>query len=892
MIRRLPGLFRFVFIPALFLTPMCVAADAAASELHGQVADSSGGILPGATVEVTNVASSEHTTVTTDATGHYTVTGLKLGIYRIVAAFSGFSEASRTLVVVSDTQSTTIDFVLDLGSLKSEVTVSAERGERDVSVVPLRTDTVTSRAIEEQAPVSTGDALVAAPGVTPVGSGPFQVRPRLRGLDSTRVLVLVDGERLNNSRSATDRAGVEVGLVDVDSIEDIEVLGGAGSVLYGTDALSGTINIITNRPRLTDTVKVTAGVDGYYSSNESGRRGTVTFGVSSPRLSVSFNGGTEKYDNYSAGSNFHESSQPFFDSGQIHQADTIDDNFGFNFKAFPDPFNAPYTRTSALIGNSGMSGTSANLAGIAQISTHQTLEMKYQQRHANDVGFPDFSEPYFFQTISTPWSRLDKIASTYTLTSPIPWLSKLVVTGYYQRQDRLLRNDFPVQFPAPSATFFPISVFGLNIVSDTRQQVWTPGVDVQATFLTSPTNVLTAGTTIFRDRSEDQRTTTTQMSLIGDVELGAYGPTAVVLPSPVAVGDPIVEQPVRVPNATFRDAGTFVHDEWTASPILRLTGGLRVDGYRVQTENTPGYMVQELVAGAVPPIDPSTLPNVGGERIARRALTGEAGVVLLSDRTVSFFSHYVRSYRHPNLEELLFSGPATTGNIVPNIKVEPETGHNLDVGTHVRFAHLIGSVSYFNNTYRNFISTEVVAQTTTQEGVSPISQAINLAHVRIQGVEGEANVPFFGGGLSWLPYANLAYNRGTVLDGTSPLSGVSLAGAPQDNITPWKIDAGLRLGDRGERWWASYSLRTETQVDRVSPLLLDSPFLIAQDLFGLGGFTVHRIAAGYDWQRGGQRVGLTVSVDNLTDVFYREQFQFAPARGRSVTVSLRIRGTR
>jgi outer membrane receptor protein involved in Fe transport len=52
-------------------------------------------------------------------------------------------------------------------------------------------------------------------------------------------------------------------------------------VLYGTDALSGTINIITNRARLTETDKpvMTAGFDGLYSSNENGHRGTVSLGL-------------------------------------------------------------------------------------------------------------------------------------------------------------------------------------------------------------------------------------------------------------------------------------------------------------------------------------------------------------------------------------------------------------------------------------------------------------------------------------------------------------------------------------------------------------------------------------------------------------------------------------
>jgi outer membrane receptor protein involved in Fe transport len=162
--------------------------------------------------------------------------------------------------------------------------------------------------------------------------------------------------------------------------------------------------------------------------------------------------------------------------------------------------------------------------------------------------------------------------------------------------------------------------------------------------------------------------------------------------------------------------------------------------------------------------------------------------------------------------------------------------------------------------------------------------------VRIQGVEAQGSAPFAAGPLSWLPHATVSYNRGTVLAGTIPHSGLSLAGEPQDNITPWKMTAGLRVNDRRERWWAGYSVRTQTRVSRISPLLDESPFLIAQDLLSLAGFSIHRIAAGYDWRTGSQRLGLTAAIDNLTDNFYREHFQFAPARGRSFSLSVSVNG--
>lgn len=865
---------------------LLLARPALAGDLQGKVSDKTGGVLKTATVRLLDVTTGQETTATVDANGQYRFPDLRPGVYWLAVTCAGFSAASRTIVIEDAQATTTADFVLELGGLKTDVNVTAERGQRDARSLPIRTDTLTKDAIEALSPVSTGDAMIAAPGVTPVGSGPFQVRPRLRGLDSTRVLVLVDGQRLNNARTATDRAGVEVGLVDLDSAESIEILGGAGSVLYGTDALSGTINIITNQPALSPKKQFTAGFDGFYSSNENGRRGTVLLGFSSPKFAVGFTGGGEQFDNYTAGKHYQESSQPYFANGTITQADTIDTNFHFNLHAFPDPFNAPFTRTTDEIPSSGMDGSSLNIAAIALVAPRQQLSVKYQRRRASDVGFPDFDQPYFFQQITLPWSNLDKFSANYAVTNPASWLSRVSATWYYQRQDRLLRNVFPVQFPVPSAQFFPINVYRLDIQSDTRQQVWTPGLDVQANFLTRPNNLLTAGLSVFRDRSEDERTTVTQMSQLGQVVPGQFGPQAVVFASPIALGPPTTAQPTRVPNAKFADAGFFAHDEWTVTPIVRLTGGLRVDVYHVTTEATPGYDIASVVAGATPPIDPATLPDINGDRISRGAFTGEAGAVVWSDRPVSVFGHYVHSYRHPNLEELLFSGPATAGNIAPNIAVQPETGQNVDAGVRFRTGRAASSVAYFNNTYHDFISTEVVANSPA----GSISQAINLASVRIQGVEAEGSAPFVVSRFDVAPSANIAWNSGTVLSGTTPLSGDSLAGQPQDNITPWKIDLNVRVGDRQRRWWAAYGLRTETDVTRVSPLLADSPFLIAQDLLGLKGFTVQRLAFGYDWRKSSDRIGVALAIDNLADTFYREQFQFAPARGRSVTFAVHIRG--
>ncbi len=863
-------------------------AEASAGQIHGRATDASGGVLVGARIALSNLATASEATATTDAEGRYQFAGLLDGPYRVSASLQGFSEQARDVSLLSVAE---VSFALALGAVETTVTVTATRGARDVLAVPLRAESIGAARIRATNPASTGELMVQAPGITPVSSGPFQMRPRLRGLDSTRVLLLVDGERLNNARTATDRAGVEAGLVDVSALESIEVASGAGSVLYGTDALAGTINVLTSVPSLADAFRMTAGVDGYYSSNEDGRRGSARLGVSGPRLALSLSGGLDSFSNYRAGGkdgSLLEDTFPLHASGQLKQQDTIDSNFPpFAFGAFPDPFNAPYRRTDSMIPSSGAAGNHWNASGLAALSNTQSVRVKLLHREASDVGFPDFQAPQFFQGIELPFSKLDKLSASYEVQSLNSWFSRLKLTGYAQRQDRKLSNsDVPVQFPAPSAgSFFPINVMRLVINSTTEQQVKTYGLDGQNTFLLSRKNVLTAGFTWYRDQSHDERASSSQMNLVGSVAMGPRGPQAIVLPRLQPLGPPSVTKPVRVPDASFRDLALFAQDEWELTRRLRVVAGIRMDSYAVRTEATPGYDIAAVVKGAQPAIDPATLPDPAGDTVDRSALTGDFGLVYKLTEDLSAVARYGRSYRHPNLEELLYAGPATVGNIAPNTQVDPETGDNLDFGIKLHTRRTRGSLSYFNNTYHGFISTELVALLPG----SSVWQAINFSKVRIAGVEADLTTSFTAGPLTANLFASGSYNKGDVLEGRNPLSTTRLDGTPQDNITPMKLSGGARFTDRKNRLWAEYSFRRQNAVERVAATLLQSPYLIAQDLLALQGFTLHRTGVGYDWYKNGRAAGISLNLENIANRYYREQFQFAPARGRSITFGLHIR---
>src|SRR6185503_5547113 len=262
-------------------------------------------------------------------------------------------------------------------------------------------------------------------------------------------------------------------------------------------------------------------------------------------------------------------------------------------------------------------------------------------RTMDDVGFPDFVQPYFFNATSLPRSDLDRVSARYEAQAITNWLANLSLTAHYQRTQRVLQNLLPVQFPAPTpVAFFPISVFRLDILSETEQRVWTPGVDLNAVFVPAKNHLLTSGLTFYRDRSSDERTTTTQMSLLGQVALGARGPAPVVFPSPIALGPPSIAHPVRVPDASLRDIGVFAQDEWRVRPTLSVVAGLRGDFYTVITEATPGYDVQAVIGNATPAIDQSKLPNPNGATYSRKALTGDVGVVANPDGGINPFVRF------------------------------------------------------------------------------------------------------------------------------------------------------------------------------------------------------------------------------------------------------------
>lgn len=124
--------------------------------------------------------------------------------------------------------------------------VTGTRTQRKISDAPVKTEVITSSAIDDNHYSNTAEVIERIPGIAlKKGEGRDDLTTVIQGLGSNRVLVLVDNvPMLQNSTS-----GFDLSQISTEEIEQIEVIKGGASALYGSQAIGGVINVLTKKPK-------------------------------------------------------------------------------------------------------------------------------------------------------------------------------------------------------------------------------------------------------------------------------------------------------------------------------------------------------------------------------------------------------------------------------------------------------------------------------------------------------------------------------------------------------------------------------------------------------------------------------------------------------------------
>jgi len=180
----------------------------------------------------------------TNSDGNYTIKNVKQGnIVLKTMYFESYYIETNEFELTSDT---VINFKLKDKSLYAdEVVVTGTRTPKRLSETPVLTTVINSIDIKQSAATTVAEALQDnIPGMI-VSTGSMGTTVNIRGLNTRYIVFLVDGERL-----IAEGAGGSINLdqIDVNNIKQIEVINGAASALYGSNAVGAVVNIITKQP--------------------------------------------------------------------------------------------------------------------------------------------------------------------------------------------------------------------------------------------------------------------------------------------------------------------------------------------------------------------------------------------------------------------------------------------------------------------------------------------------------------------------------------------------------------------------------------------------------------------------------------------------------------------
>ncbi len=148
-----------------------------------------------------------------------------------------------------------------------EIVISASKFEQSKKDIPQKIESINAESIQFTNPQTSADVLETSGNVyiqkSQLGGG----SPMIRGFSTNRLLITIDGVRMNN---AIFRGGNLQNVIAIDpfSIQNVEVTLGSGSVIYGSDAVGGVMSFYTQKPQLSymDSLLVKANIIGRYAT--------------------------------------------------------------------------------------------------------------------------------------------------------------------------------------------------------------------------------------------------------------------------------------------------------------------------------------------------------------------------------------------------------------------------------------------------------------------------------------------------------------------------------------------------------------------------------------------------------------------------------------------------
>ncbi len=729
-----------------------------------------------------------------------------------------------------------------------EVTVIT-RVEKDTFRTPNAVSVIDRAQIERMNAPTTPRILSETVGVwaqqTTVGQG----SPLLRGLTGYQAFLAIDGVRLNNS---TFRSGPNQYLVTTspDSLDRIEVLRGAGSMLYGSGAMGGVISMFTKDTILEDATEdwtIQSRAFTRFASGSSERLGRLEVVGSQKQLGFSVGASARWFGNINPGSGYdlHHKNRKFEIVTEKPEGVQV---FEGPPKDVPDQWLIDSETPLGWNAYDGDAKLSYKLTDTSTVNLAYQLWRQPQTPRYDKIAPREFDE-FFFE----PQDR-DLLYATYVSKPETLLIDQILLTTSYHRQKEG-RNELKRDATERRERFDTVNTLGIS---------------AQGTNSSLPRQRVIAGGEFYLD-------TLTSQTIKTDVITGK---------------EDIDDTKGRfIDGSQFWDANLYVQDEIELHNRLELTLGGRYTLYNTHADlSVRDTQFEEF--------------NQSGN-----ALTGSAGVVAGITDALNAVANFSTSFRAPSLNDTTAVEVTNEGIDSPSPDLKSERGWTAEGGIKARYSWLIGSLTLFHGRVSDLVTRVPVEDAYAGQPLPNLIKEIqqnnpgidvyvfdNVDEVQIQGVEFAGLVPIQNG-VSL--YGNATFTRGKVL---------VINGAAPDPDKPWEERirrepplngmVGIRWQPPAQRFWAEFFVRSATEQRRLNRSDIRDPRIpgttrdTGEVKFDANGAAIGQGSPG--WMtlnlRGGIQVTqynrLTLALENLLDKRYREHGSGINAPGFNVVVSL------
>ncbi len=732
-----------------------------------------------------------------------------------------------------------IDFVVYLNNRAEqldEVVLSASRGKETRSRIA-ETVAISSREeIRRMAPQTSADLLANLPGIkvqkTQMGGG----SPVIRGMEANRVLLVVDGVRMNNAiyRSGHLQSSITVSPT---VLERTEIIYGPSSVIYGSDALGGVINYFTKTPEINTENTFNTSIFSKYSSVNNEKTihfdAEASFKKWASFTAVSYSdfgdlnmGKTRNhgFDNWGKVFQYSNNTNSFYNPiGVINPNPDLQKNTGYNQLDILQKFYFPLSKNSDITFNIQYSTSSdiPNFDNLAEVSN----------------GKLRYAEAYY-----GPQNRF--LASSKLLFNPeYSWLQKgsLVFAFQQVEESRIERR-----------------------MNSLDRFYRTENVDVYS---------LNGDFSVPLNKSKDRNLTYGFELTHNNVSSNAIGKKIVVNGNEITGFENEFVIQSRYPDGGSQYSSVAVYTNYRQNLSSKSTLNT---GIRLTSTFLKALWVDDTFM---------TLPDMD-IYTDNKAISATAGYVYKPTGNWQINTLVSSGFRSPNIDDIgkirYKSGQVT----VPNIYLKPEYVYNSELGLMRYFNNkkFLVSVNAYYMLLHNYIARgtfEINGQSTLQyDGETAATMAnINNKNAYIKG----GTIGFQGTIFNhFKTNGSLTYTKGKSYDTKLPLSSIPpLFGNLEVSYTQNKFLTSLNFKFNAAKKLSDYNL--EEGIDNIE----QTPFTAqTNSYYGTPKWSTLNLNTNYQFS---EKVSISFRIDNIFDVHYKEFASSISSPGRNYVGSLLLK---